>query len=297
MEIPPPQIDLWDSNPVIRNWKIMKALKMSDGIGERTALESQGPVVRVKRVKYQHGESRIGKRAAITGFSEKSRWNLIMKTAVWDWHKIGPSVFVTLTYPDGYKMEAPSERNKHRYKWHRYLESWRGCNTPVLWRVEYAERKSGEMVGTVMPHWHMLILGVEYVPYQLVNEWWRKSIGREGYVRTDVRAVTNDGGVRRYLAKYLSKDATSNSLVRATYHNIRGRHWGVLREEEIPVHPRIRIERLTEEQIDAVYMIAEEQMKNVDSRCKTSFTAMDQLADDIREYLRGIGLDIDKIGG
>ncbi len=292
MEIPPPHDNLWYSNPLIKMHATMDALRVLDGAGNRHSLSLQGDLLEVKKVRHVKAESRPGKRAAITGFSEKSRWNLIKKTMRWDWDKIGPSVFVTLTYPDAFGRPTMEQRNKHRYLWHRMVESWRGCNTPMLWRVEYAERKSGEMVGETVPHWHMLLFGLPFVHYDLVNSWWKSTIGHSGYVRTDVRAVEGPRGAARYLSKYLSKDACTNSLVRATYHNIRGRHWGILREKEIPCHRLIRRAKLSDAEREYIYEIAAERLAGVDARTQDSFTAYGQLTADILENLNRNGIDI-----
>ena len=246
----------------------------------------------VKKVRHIKSESQPGKRAAIIGFSEKSRWRLIKKTMRWDWDAIGPSVFVTLTYPDAYAKPTMDDRNMHRYLWHRHLEAWQGRHTPMLWRIEYAERKTGEMVGEAVPHWHMLIFSVPYIPYGLVNDWWRSVIRCTGYVRTDVRAVRGPHAAAKYLSKYLSKDVCSYSLVRATYHNIRGRHWGVLRERMIPVHPKIFIGKLSDAERACIYEVAAERIQGVDERHQDSFTAYGVLTQDILENLRRNGVDI-----
>lgn len=292
MEINPPRDDLWGSNPLIKIHATMDALRVLDGAGNRHSLSLQGDLLEVKKVRHVKAESRPGKRAAITGFSEKSRWNLIKKTMRWDWDNIGPSVFVTLTYPDTHAKPTQEDRNKHRYLWHRMLETWRGCNTPMLWRVEYAERKSGVIVGQTVPHWHMLVFGVPFIPHGLLRSWWKSVIGCKGYVRTHIRAVKGPKGAAKYLSKYLSKDVCNYSLVRATYHNIRGRHWGILREEEIPCHRLIRIGKLSDAERQYIYEIASERLAGVDSQSQDSFTAYGQLTADILDNLRRNGIDI-----
>lgn len=288
----PPHDDPWDRNPVIYQRKVLNALADLDGSGDRHQLTLQGELMEVKKVRHIKTGPNPGRRAAITGFSSKSRWNLIKKTMRWDWDAIGPSVFVTLTYPDQFAKPTMDDRNKHRYLWHRHLEAWQGCNTPMLWRVEYAERKTGEMVGETVPHWHMLVFGVPYIPHGLVNDWWASVIGCTSYVRTDVRAVKGPRGAARYLAKYLSKDVVSNSLVRATKHNIRGRHWGILREREIPVHRRIYIGRLSEAERAYIYEIVSERMAGVDEHSQDSFTSYGQLTEDILKNLQRNGIDL-----
>lgn len=292
MEIPPPHDDPWNSNPVIKMHATMEALRALDGAGNRHSLTLQGELLEVKKVRHRKTESKVGKRAKITGFSAKSRWNLLKKTMRWDWDKIGPSVFVTLTYPDRRARPTMKDRNKNRYLWHRMLEAWQGRHTPVLWRVEYAERRSGELVGETVPHWHMLVFGVPYIPHELVRSWWGSVIGFEGYVRTDVRAVKGPLGAAKYLSKYIAKDVCTNSLVRATYHNIKGRHWGILREKEIPCHRRIHIAKLSDAERAFIYEIAAERLAGVDDRSQDSFTSFGQFTADILKNLERNGIDI-----
>lgn len=293
----PPHDDLWDEVRDFDQRMTLQALDILCDVGERWRLEYQGDVLQVKHVAFSHEKPPRGNRAKITGFSAKSRWNLMLKSARWNWAEIGPSTFVTLTYPDAWARVEQDDRNKHRYLWHRKLECWRGCNTPMLWRVEYAERKSGEVVGDIVPHWHFLLFGVEFVPYRLVNEWWKTIIGYDDYVRTDIRAVVNEGGAARYLSKYLAKDVVSHSLVRATNHNIVGRHWGILREKEIPLHEKLIIPSMTDDQTEEVYGLVEQMLSSVHRQSKSSFTALGPVARDILAILKKCGVDVpDKAG-
>jgi hypothetical protein len=185
-------------------------------------------------------------------FTKASRLRLIRKLNMLDWRKIGDCIFVTLTYPDPIIFERKAERNKHRYKFVRYLESYLGKQVGIVWRLEWKVRKSGYLKGTIAPHFHLLILDVKHIHYAYINEWWKKSIGYDDHPSTDVTAVTGYQGALKYLAKYVSKDdyldigAYLNSGVEL------GRHWGFLRKALIPLAPVILCRKLLAAEIDTV---------------------------------------------
>lgn len=253
----------------------------------RNELIIQGKLVQYKaRKPYRKGAKR-GVRGKVFGMSEASRMRLLKKLATWDWDSIGYSLFLTLTYPDERAMPLRDARNKHRYLIHRDIESNLGREVPCLWRVEYEVRKSGRHVGKPCPHWHLLLLGVEYMSCTDVNMWWRRIIDWKEYVRTEVKATTRAEGAARYIGKYLAKGSSSNSLVYASYHNDSGRHWGILREELIPVCEKIVIDRLIDTESEWLLEFAERFLPGVDSRVNTSFTLLGTRADECaKEFMQ-----------
>jgi hypothetical protein len=102
-----------------------------------------------------------------------------------------------------------------------------------------------------MPHFHIMALGVSFVPHQDVRSWWRQSLKCRGPLATDVRGVKGPEGCGRYLAKYLSK---SSSLDNGAYLNkpwMNGRHWGLTRVDDIPWAEKTRDDPLTEAEFEA----------------------------------------------
>ena len=77
-------------------------------------------------------------------------------------HKDVRPVFVTLTYPDSYDHYDDPDRWKRDLQAfeHRFKRAFPdGC---YFWRLEVVDRKSGEHVGVLFPHYHLLVFGVEY---------------------------------------------------------------------------------------------------------------------------------------
>jgi len=166
-------------------------------------------------------------------FTRYSRMRLLRLVAKVDWQQITDGVFVTLTYPDTYADRGFQLRTSDRTLFHRHMEKITGRRIPVVWRTEWQTRRSGEYKGRLMPHHHLMLLGVKYIHYAVVNETWRSILDTSEYVRTDVRAITGSEGCGKYLCKYLAKVP---SLVDGAYldgEGIRGRQWGVMRKELI----------------------------------------------------------------
>ena len=287
----PPQID----QEILARWKDWErrllrkeALKQ----GAYNSLSMQGDLLKVKICDGLMNDGHRGVKAKIQGFSARSRMELMKKLAVWDWNKIGPAVFVTLSYPDEKAMPTRETRNKQKYLFHRTMETELAKRIPMLWRVEYLPRRTGSRRGEVVPHWHMMLPGTRFIPKEWINCWWKAAIGWDGYVMTDVRSVRNKGGAVRYISKYISKDKVTSSFIYSTYHNNAGRHWGILRDELIPKMPLTYIHRMDDVQMTFIFWYAEQFIPHVNANCPTSFTLLGLLARDAIEYMKKIGLDV-----
>jgi len=95
-----------------------------------------------------------GIRSTVTGFSRASRKRMIEFMA-----KVrhgGEMLFLTMTYDDGslqrddFDMKAEFEAFRRRFE--RAFPSW-----GALWRMEMMRRKSGELSGIDVPHYHMIV--------------------------------------------------------------------------------------------------------------------------------------------
>jgi len=176
-------------------------------------------------------------------WSRESRMRLLRYLNQIDYGKLPPGVFVTLTYPDHVLRTTYKQRSVDRAVWIRYVEKNLGRHVPAIWRIEWEERKSGMYTGKLAPHFHLMLFGVEEKWKAWGRDWWRKTIkSGPGPLVTECKSIYNQDGACRYLSKYVSK---YRSLDIAVYHNSQiefGRHWGVLREKEIPLCP-VTVER------------------------------------------------------
>lgn len=185
------------------------------------------------------------RRGTIGGFSRGARLRLLKEIAVIDWDAAGDCLFLTLTYPDSLGPCTYKERSKHRYLLQRSIEKYLGRHVATLWRTEWQDRKSGARLGQIMPHLHVLLFGVEYLPWQDLRTWWRSAIGVKGPCHTYVQHVANGTGAAKYAAKYAAKDCSS-SLVSAAYlNNLFGRAWGMTRKQSIPRAAKVCFRELT----------------------------------------------------
>jgi hypothetical protein len=175
------------------------------------------------------------KRGSIGGFSNASRLRMLKTIAIIDWSKVGPSLLITLTYPGELGKRRYSERVKDLYLFHRYMEKHLGKEVALLWRTEWKVRKSGQQKGQLLPHVHLVVFDVRWIPWQAVRGWWRTILGHEGPLATDVGRAGDGDTAARYAAKYAAKPAEEGSLDSAAYlNNSIGRAWGVKRRRLIP---------------------------------------------------------------
>lgn len=222
-------------------------------------------------------------RSPITTFSQSARLRMLKFFHRIDFEHFTTPLLITLTYPDEKACPTLEQRNDHRRKFARRLEAFTGREVPAAWRVEWEPRKSGTLIGTYAPHWHILVFRHRYIHYEDINLLWKKTIGHSGYVRTEIRAMRDDSPVKLYMAKYISKDACSPSLVFAAYQTKLGRAYGWLRKDQIPVYPEHKYTNLTDEQRAEFMRLAEETLPWMSAGREDSFTLFGGYG---QEYLR-----------
>lgn len=168
------------------------------------------------------GKRRDWKRGEITEFSKHSRRRISQLVATLKRSEV--SLFVTMTYPDNFERD-PRVVKSHLDNFFKRL--FRRCpNAIVIWRMEPKVRKSGNSVGEIAPHFHLLIWGVDY---KTLREWiplnWYQVVGsgdeKHFEAGTSVERVRSSRGVMFYTAKYICK---SDSYVMPGW----GRYWGIV---------------------------------------------------------------------
>jgi hypothetical protein len=251
----------------------------------------QGNVVKLFRTGCERPPHIKRHREPVGPWSHQSRMNLLRKLNVMDYEKIPASLFVTLTYPDGVDKMPYRERSKHRAVFARHVETYFRRPIPMVWRIEWEERKSGEYTGKLAPHFHVMMFNVRRIPWQLVREWWRASIGAGyGPLKTWLKHVYGQDGALRYLSKYVSK---YRSLDLTAYHNSGiefGRHWGILRPALIPLCPVMVERQLTAREIKIVRQWAYSRWDSYDPESGGGFTVLGpELAKSFAGFLNSSG--------
>lgn len=235
----------------------------------------QGTCVRVRRKTDNYnplcGENR--KECSVFTWGARIRMLRFMNTI--DWTELPQVLFATLTYPDEIVQRTSKERSKDRFLWHRYLETHLKHQVAVIWRVEWAARKSGELIGQLLPHWHLLILTSSYIHHRDVRDWWRKSIKYEGgFLATDIKRVSGTEGAIRYVAKYTAKAASLDIVPYRNNNRQTGRHWGVLRKNLINFYVQRNFEDLNLDQIALLQAYGRSRSERYDEFGAAGFTAL-----------------------
>lgn len=171
-----------------------------------------------------------GLRGAIWGFSRASRKRMLDLLNQIEQVALSTGLFVTLTYPDIFSQDAAS--------WKRDLDAFlkrarRQYPSSVwIWRLEWKHRLSGENVGVLAPHFHLIALGIPRLSLRWLAESWYEVVD-SGDVRhlgagTSARRIRSRRGIMYYASKYMSKEAASPGVWT-------GRVWGVAGRELLPV--------------------------------------------------------------
>lgn len=165
-----------------------------------------------------------GPRKSITGFSARSRLNLLYTIG-----KIQKSVtpyLITLTYPLEWSQDARKWKNDLRKFYQRMRRKvGRVC---ALWKLEPQKRGA--------PHFHLLVWGLGGVPLEDLRLWisriWYEVVNsadvKHLQAGTRVEKIRDWKGVMSYASKYLGK------VIEAVGWDKPGRFWGVLGREFIP---------------------------------------------------------------
>jgi hypothetical protein len=216
----------------------------------RTVVRRQGKYLKVtveKRVG-QPPISKLGRK--VTGYSRQSRKRFLQLIATIDWERVDHALLVTLTYPDNYVERGIVERNKNKYLFLRAMEKYLGIKLSGVWRLEWMERKTGKFIGVPMPHWHLLIFGLDWIDKDVIRDRWRRATGIEGCVCTDVREAGSPSKCAVYAAKYAAKFHADPSLDYVPNLNTVGRQWGTMRRSLIPRCPVLYVHNLNDTEIE-----------------------------------------------
>jgi len=210
----------------------------------------QGNCIEVHKRQTWSPSAKAEERGEVTDFSRQSRMRMMRALAKINWPACGPSVFVSLTYPPDRQVQKNPDRKAQREKWLKRMEYSLGRKVSAIWRVEWKQQLSGKRVGEYAPHHHLALLGVKFIPWEDVRQWWREIIDVEGPLCTDIREIDQGDGMGRYLAKYVSKYV---SLDNSTYREnpwMHGRHWGITRKPGIPMYHQIVNRKCTPREIE-----------------------------------------------
>jgi len=194
----------------------------------------QGEVVRLKSTLIDYSPQRGGKRGQVFDFSRSSRKRMLEMVSTIYWKKISHGLFITLTCPEDCWPNDSKVRNRWRYLFFRSMEIYLGKKIGALWRVEWKKRKTGRNKGKVLPHFHLIVPNVKYVPKEVIGKFWKQATGSNEQVIRDVQRLTDRRKHEVYIAKYAAKGAEVHRLDYVAYLNMAGRHWGVHRPTLIP---------------------------------------------------------------
>ena len=175
-------------------------------------------------------------KAAITNFSGRSRTNFLTRMA--KARNTGPLYFVTLTYRDEeWFTLTPRDLQRHLENICKRIES-RHSHAGEIWRKEWTTRKSGDHIGCIAPHLHMIVRGVDQDVADF-SRWlkgaWAEISGaasKGASARIDCQVAHSYKHAARYVSKYVAKlpDAEDESQISEFFHKWAGevgRHWGM----------------------------------------------------------------------
>lgn len=176
------------------------------------------------------------KRGRVSSFSRRSRTRLMRLTASIRRRSLASALFVTLTYPARWSADPA--------RWKRDIDTFGKAlrraypEASAVWRIEAQERGA--------PHYHLLVFGVSFIPYEWVAETWARvcefSDADHLAAGTEVRACESGRKAVHYMSKYVAKVADEDHAeFRAgplgPVVECPGRAWGIINRGYLPVSP------------------------------------------------------------
>lgn len=212
-------------------------------------------------------------------------------TATVSWHDVPGSVFATWTYPDECLPRGRVRLNRDRERLHAKLEKITGKKIPVIWRLERVRRRSGHHAGEMMPHWHMILLGIGFFPYREFRVAWQEVIDYPHPVSIQFDPIVNGKAATCYIQKYVAKEAEHYSLDSGAHLPQEGRHYGYLRKGLIPREAVRWYGQLTEEQSYELLATVSEDCQWIEPDKLRGFTLFGGRAKAAERLIRSMGLD------
>ena len=177
-----------------------------------------------------------GIRTAVTQFTKQSASRFTRKMA--RARNTGTLLFVTLTYRDEeWFGSSPRDLQRHLENICKRIE-YEHLHAGIIWRKEWTTRKSGEHLGDIAPHLHMIVRGAgedANVFKAWLTEAWAEVTGaadKGATARVDVQIAKSYKHAARYVAKYIAKlpdddDAEAIRIYLYQWAGEVGRHWGM----------------------------------------------------------------------
>lgn len=188
----------------------------------------------VNRTEMAHGSGNGRTERPITRFTRKSRANMMRKMG--KIRNLGKLWFITLTYPDSvafnsgfdqttFKRDLSAMRKRIARK---FADAW------GIWRLEPQTRKSGENLGKVAPHFHLMLMQTNINHKELytwVTTAWYEVAHRDdehlGRAATNVKPCAGRRHAYYYMSKYVSKEIEEAARTDENGELIEwGRWWG-----------------------------------------------------------------------
>lgn len=173
------------------------------------------------------------KRGEIKGFSESSRRRL--RERVHAVRRDAKGVFVTPTYHE--TRPTPDRAKQHvetLWKWlERRYNGENVQNISCVWKMEPQERG--------VPHFHLIIWGIDYIPIQKLCEKWHEiteeTSDQHRKQGVDIETALNeDGKLQNYLSKYMAEEYDQwPGAEEGDPWAEPGRWWGFKAHDHVPV--------------------------------------------------------------
>lgn len=170
-----------------------------------------------------------GTRERVSSFSHAARLRMMRKCATLKRRSLKSSIFVTLTYPASWS----SDPSTWKLDLDRFLHALKRAypRGSAIWRLEAQERGA--------PHFHLLVLGVRFIPHEWTAATWTRIVGGDAdhlKAGTETRRARSVRQAVAYVSKYAAK-LSDHAFRSPDGHELSyvGRHWGYHNKAHLPL--------------------------------------------------------------
>lgn len=246
-------------------------------------IEKQGQVVRIVNLSLKPAPPKPSKRGSVTEFSRKSRRRMIDLQSRLDLtdRRI---VFMTLTFHYTHSVGYTKACFKRFLSYVRYHYP----QASAMWRLEFQKRGA--------PHYHLIFFDLPFWEFKALRKTWMDCT-HEDNSGVRVNLLTSARQAMFYVSKYVAKIPELNCstlFINAPYQqNVeekwRGRMWGILNKECLPMAERITGVIVDEEIANYFWWFAGASLRSKDGTLRSTSRLYTDEAQRIFDFALSLG--------
>jgi len=160
-----------------------------------------------------------------------------------------------------------------------------------MWRIEWKARQTGIFKGILMPHIHIVVIGLPCLTKWRIRKLWQRTLGYNKYINVHSINLVGAAGAAKYISKYVSKPDTLGIVPYVNKRITPGKAWDMTRRPLIPWYDVSICRLLTDDQVAELQQLAVLAIPGYDPRSDGGFSLFGPDNAKVIGYWYGNGID------